>query len=154
MGKAGAPKGQVVNLSEIIGGGYEEYWHDRHFFRVVKGGRGSKKYSTAFTEAPYRIMKYPGSNIVIVRQTANTHETSTFAEIQKGVKRLHAEKYWKFTLNPCEATYLPTKQKILFRGFDDPLKLTSLNVPNGVICWAYIGQNLVWCKEGRTVPIP
>ena len=140
MNKTGAPKGQELNLSKIIGGGYEEYWHDRHFFRVVKGGRGSKKSSNAFTEAPYRIMKYPGSNIVIVRQTANTHETSTFAEIQKGVKRLHAEKYWKFTLNPCEATYLPTKQKILFRGFDDPLKLTSLNVPNGVICWAYIEE--------------
>ena len=133
-------KGEVIKLSEVFGGGYDEFLHDRHFFRVVKGGRGSKKSTTAFTEAPLRIMKYPGSNILVVRQTGNTHETSTFAEVQKGVKRLHAEKYWKFTTNPCEATYKPTGQKILFRGFDDPYKLTSLNVPVGVICWIYLEE--------------
>ena len=133
-----APK--TEKLSEIFGGGYDEFLRDRHFYRVVKGGRGSKKSTTAFTELPLRIMKYPGSNALVVRQTGNTHETSTYAEIQKGVKRLHAEKYWKFTLNPCEATYKPTGQKILFRGFDDPYKLTSLNVAVGVICWIYLEE--------------
>lgn len=130
----------VIKYSEVFGEGYKEFLADRHRFRVVKGGRGSKKSSTAFTEAPLRIMQYPNSNILVVRQTANTHESSTFAEIQKGVKRLHAEKYWKFTLNPCEATYKPTGQKILFRGFDDPYKLTSLNVATGVICWYYLEE--------------
>ena len=125
--------GTVIMLSDVFGKGYGEFIRDRHFFRVVKGGRASKKSTTAFTEAPMRIMQYPNSNILIVRQTANTHETSTYAEVQKGVKRLHAEKLWKFTTNPCEATYKPTGQKILFRGFDDPYKLTSINVPVGVI---------------------
>ena len=134
-----APK--TGKLSEIFGGGYDDFIRDRHFFRVVKGGRGSKKSTTAIgLEAPLRIMKYPNSNIVIIRQTANTHETSTYAEVQAGVRRLHAEKYWKFTTNPCEATYKPTGQKILFRGFDDPYKLTSLKVPVGVVCWAYIEE--------------
>ncbi len=133
-------KGTVIKYSELFGGGYNEFLKDRHFFRVVKGGRGSKKSTTAFTELPLRMMQYPGSNALVVRQTGNTHETSTYAEIQKGVKRLHAEKYWKFTLNPCEATYKPTGQKILFRGFDDPYKLTSLNVSTGVICWYYLEE--------------
>lgn len=129
------------NFSEVVGGGYDEFIRDRHFFRVCKGGRASKKSTDIIgLELPFRIMKYPKSNALVVRQTANTHETSTFAEIQKGVKRLGVEKYWKFTLNPCEATYKPTGQKIVFRGFDDPYKLTSLNVPVGVLCWYYIEE--------------
>jgi len=141
-----APK--TGKLSDIFGGGYNEFLRDRHFFRVVKGGRGSKKSTTAFTELPLRIMKYPNSNALVVRQTANTHETSTYAEVQKGVKRLHAVKLWKFTTNPCEATYKPTGQKILFRGFDDPYKLTSINVPVGVICWVYLEECYEMDDEG------
>jgi phage terminase large subunit len=129
-----------IKLSEIFGGGYKEFLESRKFFRVVKGGRASKKSSTAFTEAPKRIMQYPMSNIVVVRQTANTHETSTFAEIQKGIDRLKCKHLWKINHNPCEMTYKPTGQKILFRGFDDPYKLTSLQVPVGVVCWVYIEE--------------
>lgn len=128
------------SASEIFGGGYDDFLRSRKFYRVVKGGRGSKKSTTAFTECPMRIMKYPKSNAVIVRQTSNTHETSTFAEIQKGVERLGVKHLWKFTTNPCEAVYKPTGQRILFRGFDDVYKLTSLNVPVGVICWIYIEE--------------
>jgi phage terminase large subunit len=37
-------------------------------------------------------------------------------------------------------TYLPTGQKILFRGFDDPHKLTSITVPIGVLCWVWVEE--------------
>ena len=36
--------------------------------------------------------------------------------------------------------YKPTGQKILFRGFDDPLKLTSITVAHGVLCWVWIEE--------------
>ncbi len=39
---------------------------------------------------------------------------------------------------PLEATYLPTGQKILFRGLDDPLKVTSITVEYGYLCWAWL----------------
>jgi phage terminase large subunit len=39
-----------------------------------------------------------------------------------------------------EMTYLPTGQKIIFRGFDDVLKLASTTVPNGYL-------NFVWVEE-------
>lgn len=130
----------TVSIKKTVGGGYDEFWRDKHFFRVCKGGRASKKSTTMGIECPYRIMKYPKSNILVLRQTANTHETSTFAEIKKGCERLKVLHLWKFSNNPCEATYKPTGQKIIFRGFDDPYKLTSLNVPNGVICWIWIEE--------------
>ena len=39
-----------------------------------------------------------------------------------------------------ELTYLPTGQKILFRGFDDPLKLASTTVANGHLCWVWVEE--------------
>ena len=37
-------------------------------------------------------------------------------------------------------TYLPTGQKIYFRGLDDPLKVTSITVENGYLCWCWIEE--------------
>lgn len=131
---------EVVKLSEVVGGGYGQFWSDRHTYRVVKGGRASKKSSTMALWVIYHMHKHPLANTLVVRQTANTHETSTYAELQKATERLKVKSQWKFTLNPCEATLKATGQKILFRGFDDPLKLTSLNVAKGVLCWIWLEE--------------
>ena len=37
-------------------------------------------------------------------------------------------------------TYKPTGQKIYFRGLDDTLKLTSITVEKGYLCWAWIEE--------------
>ena len=37
-------------------------------------------------------------------------------------------------------TYKPTGQKIYFRGLDDPLKVTSITVDQGVLCWMWIEE--------------
>ena len=47
---------------------------------------------------------------------------------------------WKFLSNPLEAEYLPTGQKIYFRGLDDPLKVTSITVDVGHLCWCWIEE--------------
>ena len=86
------------------------------------------------------MMKYPNSNTLVVRKTANTHKDSTFALLKWAIKNLEVEHLWKFTENPLEITYRPTGQKILFRGFDDAEKLGSITVPVGCLCW-------VWCEE-------
>ena len=39
-----------------------------------------------------------------------------------------------------EIRYIPTGQKIYFRGLDDPLKITSITCEVGVMCW-------LWCEE-------
>ena len=39
-----------------------------------------------------------------------------------------------------EMTYKPTGQKILFRGFDDVLKLASTTVAKGYLCWVWIEE--------------
>jgi phage terminase large subunit len=85
-------------------------------------------------------MKYPLANTVVVRRYFNTHRDSTFAQLKWAINRFGVKASWKWTMNPLEMTYLPTGQKILFRGFDDPQSITSITVETGVLCWVWIEE--------------
>ncbi len=89
-------------------------------------------------------MKYPESNTLVVRRTAATLKNSCFTELRWAIRRFGVEHLWRVTLNPLEMTYLPTGQKIYFRGLDDPLKVTSITVDVGVLCW-------MWIEEGYEI---
>jgi len=129
-----------INLPDIIGKGYASFWNSKNRYRVLKGGRGSKKSTTTALWFIYKIMEYPLANAVVVRKTFNTHKDSTYAQLKWAAKRFGVYDKWRFTLSPLEAIYLPTGQKILFRGFDDPLKLTSMTVDIGVLCWVWLEE--------------
>ncbi len=129
-----------IKISEIIGGGYDEFWNCTARYRVLKGGKASKKSTTTALNSIYRLMKYPQSNLLVVRRVMNTHRDSTFAQLSWAQKRLGVEHLWNNTVSPMEMCFLPTGQKILFRGFDDVLKLASATVPSGVL-------NFVWIEE-------
>ena len=133
-------KTEEIYLPDIIGKGYGSFWRNKNRYRVLKGGRGSKKSVTTALWFIYHIMKHSKANAVVVRKTFNTHKDSTFAQLKWAAKRLGVFNKWKFTLSPLECTYIATGQKILFRGFDDPLKLTSMTVDVGVLCWAWIEE--------------
>ena len=133
-------KTEQINLPDIVGAGYGSFWRNKNRYRILKGGRGSKKSVTTALWFIYNIMKHSKANAVVVRKTFNTHKDSTFAQLKWAAKRLGVFDKWRFTLSPLECTYIATGQKILFRGFDDPLKLTSITVDTGVLCWAWIEE--------------
>lgn len=129
-----------VKLSEIIGGGYDDFWNCEKRYRVLKGGKGSKKSATTALNFIVRLMKIPSSNLLVVRQIMNTHRDSTFAQLKWAQERLGVSEFWKNTVSPMEMVYIPTGQRIIFRGFDDVLKLASTTVPTGFL-------NFVWVEE-------
>lgn len=86
------------------------------------------------------MMKYPLANTLVVRQVFNTHKDSTWSELKKATHRLGVAHLWKFSRSPLEATYMPTGQKILFRGLDDPMSITSITVEVGYLCWAWFEE--------------
>lgn len=133
-----------INLPDIIGKGYASFWNFKGRYRVVKGGRGSKKSTTAAMWYIYNMMKMPLSNTLVVRQTFNSHLDSTWAQLKWAAYRLGVQHLWSFTKSPLGATYKPTGQKILFRGLDDPMAITSITVDKGVLCW-------VWFEEAFQV---
>ena len=129
-----------IKMSQVVGGGYDEFWNCRKRYRVLKGGKGSKKSATTALNFIFRLMKYENSNLLVVRQVMNTHRDSTFAQLKWAQERLGVSKLWKNTVSPMEMVYLPTGQRIIFRGFDDVLKLASTTVPTGYL-------NFVWIEE-------
>ena len=50
------------------------------------------------------------------------------------------EHLWKAAKEPLELTYLPTGQRILFRGMDNVEKLASTTVERGYLCWVWIEE--------------
>jgi phage terminase large subunit len=129
-----------VHLPDIIGKGYASFWKNRNRYRILKGGRGSKKSATMALWLIYHIMKHSQANALVVRKTFNTHKDSTFAQLKWAAQRLQVYHLWDFKLNPMECVFRPTGQRIIFRGFDDPLKLTSITVAVGVLCWVWIEE--------------
>lgn len=133
-------KVQKINLPDIVGKGYKTFWNFKGRYRVCKGSRASKKSKTTALWYIYSLMKYPGANLLVIRKTYRTLKDSCFTELKWAVKRLKVEQWWEFKESPLEATYKPTGQKIYFCGLDDPLKVTSVTVDTGVLCWMWIEE--------------
>ncbi|MBO5852318.1 MAG: PBSX family phage terminase large subunit [Clostridia bacterium] len=129
-----------IALSKAVGGGYDAFWNSKKRYRVLKGGKASKKSATTALNLIYRLLKYKESNILVVRAVMNTHRDSTFAQLKWAQEKLGVAHLFKNTVSPMEMTYLPTNQKILFRGFDDVLKLAGATVEKGYL-------NFVWVEE-------
>ena len=129
-----------INLPEIVGKGYGTFWRFKGRYRVVKGSRASKKSKTTALWFIVNMMKYPQANTLVIRKTFRTLKDSCFTELKWAVHRLKVDAWWEFKESPLEATYKPTGQKIYFRGLDDPLKVTSITVDVGVLCWAWLEE--------------
>lgn len=129
-----------IYLPAIVGRGYKKFWNFKGRYRVVKGSRASKKSKTAALWFIYNLMKYPDANLLVIRKTFRTLKDSCFTELKWAVHRLQVDHLWEFKESPIEATYKPTGQKIYFRGLDDPLKVTSIAVDTGYLCWMWIEE--------------
>ena len=129
-----------INLPQIVGKGYATYWNYKGRYRVVKGGRGSKKSTTTALWIIYKMMQYPLANTLVIRRVFNTHKDSTYTQLKWAANTLGVSHLWKFSKSPLEATYVPTGQKILFRGLDDPMSITSITVEHGHLCWCWFEE--------------
>lgn len=129
-----------VYLPDIVGKGYGTFWRYKGRYRVCKGSRASKKSTTTALSIIYGMMKHPQANTLVVRKTYRTLKDSCYAQLKWAVHRLHVDDKWSFKQSPLEAEYKPTGQKIYFRGLDEPLKVTSITVDVGVLCWAWLEE--------------
>ena len=131
----------MKSISEFFGKGYNKFYHSKEFFRVVKGSRGSKKSKNTAIDLTIKLMRHEWANILVVRRYSNTNRQSTYTDFKWAIQqKLGVSQYFKFNESIPEITYIPTGQKILFRGLDDPLKITSISVAHGVLSWAWFEE--------------
>ncbi len=109
---------------------------------TMYGGRGGTK-SSFIGIAIILLMTQPENknvHAVVFRKTGNTLRDSVYAQICASISLLELDACFKTTVSPMEITYLPTGQKILFRGVDMPEKIKSIKAPFG-----YFG--VTWFEE-------
>lgn len=140
-------KRKIIRLPEVVGRGYKQFWNFKGRYRVCKGSRASKKSKTTALNFITNMMKYKGANLLIVRKTYRTLKDSCFTELKWAIHRLGVDSWWSIKESPLEMTYIPTGQKIYFRGLDDPLKVTSITVDVGQLCWMWIEEAYEITKE-------
>ena len=138
---------QNLFLPEIVGKGYKRFWNYTGRYRVVKGSRASKKSKTTALWIICNMMKFPDANTLVIRKTFRTLKDSCFAELKWAIHRFKVDAFWDVKESPLEMTYKPTGQKIYFRGLDDPLKVTSITVDIGCLCWMWIEEAYEITKE-------
>lgn len=131
---------EVKRLSDIVLPAYKEFWKTKKTYVVCKGSRGSGKSKHSALWHIYHMMKYPLANTLVVRKTERTLRDSCYSDLKWAINQLGVEQYWHCTTSPLEMIYIPTGQKILFRGLDDGYKITSISVPKGVLCWLWLEE--------------
>lgn len=129
-----------ISLQEAVGKNYADFWNTKKRYRLCKGSRGSKKSKTAALNMIYRLYQYPESNGLCVRRYSNTLRDSVFSDLKWAIHKLGLDAFFDCTVSPMQVTRKSTGQKILFRGLDDGLKITSISVDKGYLCWVWIEE--------------
>ena len=128
-----------VRISELIAPSFydiHKYIKEKkytHFW--LPGGRGSTKSSFVGIEIPFQIMadgsKGEYTNAIVIRRYATTLSGSVVEQIKWGINALDQAHLWDIPQAKLEFTYLPTGQKIIFRGADSEEKIKSAKVSQG-----------------------
>lgn len=103
--------------------GHSEYW--------MKGGRGSTKSSFISVCIVLLIVHNPKANAVIIRRYGNALRNSVYNQTLWAIDELGLSPWFRSTVSPMEITYVPTGQRIVFIGLDDPLKTKGMNFTTG-----------------------
>lgn len=107
---------------------------------VEKGGRGSAKSSFISIALVKTLLAHRECHAAVFRKVGNTLRTSVYAQVCWAINELGLGAQFRCTVSPMECTYIPTGQKIMFFGLDDPGKVKSIKAPFG-----YIG--MAWFEE-------
>ena len=119
---------------------YRDIKAKRHTEYVLKGGRGSTKSSFVSLAIFYLLINNPDTHVLALRQVKDTLRDSVYGQLKWAINELGLTDSFKCTLSPLEIEYIPTKQKIYFRGADDPANIKSIKPPFG-----HIG--ILWFEE-------
>ena len=133
-----------VRMTELLGSAFWDLAHDvfnhGHTHYDLSGGRGSLKSSAVSLLIPVLLISHPGTHACVFRKVGNTIRDSVFSQYCWAIDMLGMSDLWTSRTSPPELIYKPTKQRILFRGADDPMKLKSIKAPFGYIAFTHFEE--------------
>lgn len=147
----------MVKLSNLIAPSFyavhKSIKDERYTHYQLGGGRGSTKSSLTAVEIILGMAKHPDANAVVIRKVGLYLKDSVYEQLSWAIEKLGMSHLWQEKLSPLEMVYLPTGQKILFRGADKPKKLKSTKVSKGYIryVWYEEADEFDGLEEIRTI---
>lgn len=133
-----------ARISDIIGPAFYELLYDvqegSHTYYDLVGGRGSLKSSTISVCIVLGMIQDARANAVVYRKVGDTLRTSVFEQICWAIDSLGVNDRWKCTVSPMQCTYIPTGQRIIFKGLDKAGKSKSIKVSRGYIKYLWFEE--------------
>ena len=124
-----------IRLSRLIAPSYFDLWRDARAGRCdelwLYGGRGSGKSSFVALYIVCGLMDEPEANAIVYRKVAETLRESVYAQLRWAIDLLGVSDWFRMKLSPLEIEYIPTGQRILFRGSDRPEKSKGVKLVKG-----------------------
>lgn len=125
----------MIKLDRLIAPAFYGVHRDvragRHTHYWLGGGRGSTKSSFVSLEVILGMMADPQANGMALRKVGVNLKDSVFEQLLWSVEALGVGQFWQAKLSPLELVYIPTGQKLLFRGADEPRKIKSTKFRRG-----------------------
>ena len=133
----------MIRISEKINDNFKPFWRacnsNKYLYHVLKGGRGSAKSTHIAFKIVMDMMKYPITTLC-VRKVGNTLAESVFEQLKEAIDMLGVSAYWKIQKSPLQLIYIPTGNKIIFRGADDPAKIKSIKISKFPLTYLWIEE--------------
>ena len=133
-----------VRLSELIASSFyevhrelKEELYDEYWF---KGGRGSTKSTFISVEIILGILQDQDANAVVFRRYQNELRDSVIGQFEWTIAKMNLGHLFHVQVSPMQIIYLPTVQRIIFRGADNPKKLKSINLGRGYIKYTWFEE--------------
>ncbi|HPF86514.1 MAG TPA: PBSX family phage terminase large subunit [Candidatus Limiplasma sp.] len=124
-----------IRLSTLIAPTYFSLWRAAKEGRCdelwLYGGRGSGKSSFVSVYIICGLMDEPEANAIVYRKVAETLRESVYAQLKWAIDLLGVADWFRMRLSPLEIEYIPTGQRILFRGSDRPEKSKGVKLQKG-----------------------
>lgn len=138
----------AVNLSSVIAPPFAPVHNDikqsKHTHYWLKGGRGSTKSSFISVELPLSMMRDAVNGVcshaIVFRRYGVTLRESVYEQLIWAINALGVSHLWQAGVSPMQIVYIPTGQKIIFRGADDATKVKSVKVGKGYIKYAWFEE--------------
>lgn len=147
----------IIKLTDIVAPSFYKVHADikkqLHTYYDLYGGRGSTKSTFAAVEIVLGMMSDINANAIVFRKYGTTLRESVFEQIEWAIDKLGVDEYWKSYYSPLSFVYMPTRQKIIFRGLDKAKKTKSIKVSRGYFKYLWFEEldEFAGIEEIRTV---
>lgn len=146
-----------VKLSDLIAPSfYDLHWdikEHKHTHYKLYGGRGSTKSSFISGEIIKGMMEDHEANAIAMRKVGRFLEESVFEQLLWAIEKLGVSDLWKVRYSPLGLTYKPFRNRIIFRGADDPQKIKSVKLKKGYFKYIWFEERAEFDgpEEERTI---